>query len=194
MEILGSFSLPSVPAGINAPNSYSGKIVKFTTLAKKSDFCWPIQTFFGPLFKKKSEFGPCPANSDQLETLLDVPKTFLCPKTFGPKKFWVKKCWLIKRLFLVNNKIMVQKNLGQLPFWVLKILGPEKKFGSEQKLGLKNLTQCKCRGEYNSFSPINIGGQNREGYRENQTNFQLHGQNIIRFWNIILAPPLKLWN
>ena len=30
----------------------------------RSDFWWPIQTFFGPIYHKKSEFGPSPANSD----------------------------------------------------------------------------------------------------------------------------------
>ena len=39
--------------------------------------------------------------------------------------------------------------------------------------------------------PINIGEfyenfwQNREGYKENQTNLQQHGENFIRFWSFM---------
>ena len=61
---LTTLTLLNVPAGINVPYSYSERIVKYSTFAEKSDFCWPIQTFFGPLFQKKSEFGPSLANSD----------------------------------------------------------------------------------------------------------------------------------
>ena len=56
---LTTLTLLNVPAGINVPYSYSEQIVKYSTFAEKSDFCWPIQTFLD-LFSKKSP------NSDQV--------------------------------------------------------------------------------------------------------------------------------
>ena len=56
-------------------------------LLKNQTFVDQLRPFSDPFPKKKSEFGPSPANSDQLATLLNVPKTFLCPKTLGQQKF-----------------------------------------------------------------------------------------------------------
>ena len=83
---LTTLTLPNVPAGINVPYSYSERIVKYSTFAEKSDFCWPIQTFFGPLFQKKSEFGPSLANSDHNWQHCKIRDFFMY---FGPKAYFL---------------------------------------------------------------------------------------------------------